>query len=126
MCTFLPPWPRPVRAALANINPVDANYTVRQKMHLERKDYRGILVFFSVVAFCAAYGLADRTIDRTSGEQVGRSELVVGHTGDQKFWSYAGFAASIGAVLATLAMIRPLWEQSPKRKEPNQPPEPTR
>lgn len=95
-------------------------------MYLERRDYRGIVIFLSVVAFCAAFGLADRTIDREPGERVGRRELVAGHTGDQKFWSYAGITASAGAALAILALIRPLWEPKPKRKEPIQLPETTR
>ena len=94
-------------------------------MHLERRDYRGIVIFLSIVAFFAAFGLADRTIDREPAERVGRRQLVAGHTGDQKFWSHAAVAASAGAVLAILAMIRPLWDTSPKRKAPNQSPEPT-
>jgi hypothetical protein len=89
----------------------------KEDMHLERKDYRGIVIFLSVVAFCAAFGLADHTIDREPGERAGRRELVAGHTGDQKFWNYAGITASVGAALALLAMIRPLWESSPRKKE---------
>jgi hypothetical protein len=86
-------------------------------MYLERKDYRGIVIFLSIVAFCVAFGLADRTIDREAGERVGRRELVAGHTGDLKFWSYAGITASAGAVLAILALVRPLWEPLQKRKD---------
>ena len=95
-------------------------------MYLDRRDYRGIVIFLSIVAFCAAFGLADRTVDREPGERLGRRQLVAGHTGDQKFWNYAGITASAGAVLAILALIRPLWEPSPKRKEPIQLPETTR
>jgi hypothetical protein len=95
-------------------------------MYLERRDYRGIVIFLSVIAFCAAFGLADRTIDREPGERIGRRELVAGHTGDQKFWGYAGIVGSIGVGLAILAMIRPIWEPSPKKKVPIQPPVPTR
>ncbi|HEY0862558.1 MAG TPA: hypothetical protein VGD97_00505 [Lacunisphaera sp.] len=95
-------------------------------MYLERRDYRGIVIFLSIVALFAAFGLADRTIDREPGERVGRGELVVGHTGDQKFWSYAGIVGAIGVGLGVLAMIRPLWEPSPKKKVPIQPSETTR
>ena len=87
-------------------------------MCLERKDYRGIVIFLSVVALCAAFGLMDRTRDREPGERDGRRTLVAGHTGDPKFWSYAGIVGSIGVGLAVLAMIRPLWEPSLKKKEP--------
>jgi hypothetical protein len=90
--------------------------TLIGRSHVSRTTRLSRYCGFPLGGLCAAFGLADRTIDREPGERVGRRELVVGHTGDQKFWSYAEVVGAIGVGLAVLAMVRPIWEPSAKKK----------
>jgi hypothetical protein len=80
-------------------------------MYLDRRDYRGLVIVLSLLAFSAAAVFFIQTLDLPSGVYVGRRRLLEPQVGDATYMVPFAISLVLASVAALAASFRSIWER---------------